>query len=76
MQSLSPYNAINDDNSSNLTLLWLQRWKLSRLRIEIKTSLGRFREKGGYIMKKEMQKNLFCNIVLVTFFVMECTFKA
>ena len=26
-------------------------------------------------MKEEMQKDLFNNIVLVTFFVMECTFK-
>ena len=26
-------------------------------------------------MKEEMQKDLFHNIVLVTFFVMECTFK-
>ena len=74
-QSLSPNNAINDDNSSNLTLLWLRRWKLRRLRIEIKTSIGRFREKGGYIMKEEMQKKLFCKIVLVIIFVAECTFK-
>ena len=39
---------------------WLRLWKLSRIRIEIKTSIGRFREKGGYIMKEEMQKKLFC----------------
>ena len=54
---------------------WLRLWKLSRIRIEIKTSIGRFREKGGYIMKEDMQKKLFCKIVLITFFVAECTFK-
>ena len=59
-----------------LALLLLELWKLSSFRIEIKTSIGRFREKGGYIMKEEMQKKLFCKIVLVTFFVAECTFKA
>ena len=58
-----------------LALPWLHLWKLSRIRIEIKTSMGRFREKGGYIIKQEMQKDLFFNIVLVTFFVVECTFK-
>ena len=26
-------------------------------------------------MKEEMQKKLFCKIVLITFFVAECTFK-
>ena len=41
---------------------WLRRRKLSRPRIEIKTSIGRFGEKGGYIMKEEMQKKLFCKI--------------
>ena len=64
---MSPNNAINDDNSSNLTPFWLCLWKLSRIRIEIKTSIGHFREKGGYIMKEEMQKKLFCKIVLVIF---------
>ena len=54
---------------------WLRLWKLSHIRIEIKTSIGRFREKGGYIMKEDMQKKLFCKIVLITFFVAECTFK-
>ena len=54
---------------------WLRRRKMSRIRIEIKTSIGRFGEKGGYIMKEEMQKKLFCKIVLITFFVAECTFK-
>ena len=58
-----------------LALPWLRLWKLSHIRIEIKTSIGRFREKGGYIMKEEMQKKLFCKIVLVTFFVMDSTFK-
>ena len=53
----------------------LMRWKWNRFKIEIKTSIGRFREKGGYIMKEEMQKNLFRNIILVTFFVMDSTFK-
>ena len=53
----------------------LQLLKQRRFKIEIKTSIGRFREKGGYIMKEEMQKNLFRNIVLVTFFVMDSTFK-
>ena len=48
---------------------------MSRIRIEIKTSIGRFGEKGGYIMKEEMQKKLFCKIVLVIFFVAECTFN-
>ena len=46
---------------------WLRLWKLSRIRIEIKTSIGRFREKGGYIIKQEMQKKLFHTILLVTF---------
>ena len=41
---------------------------MGRIRIEIKTSIGRFGEKGGYIMKEEMQKKLFCKIVLVIFF--------
>ena len=54
---------------------WLRRWKLSHIRIEIKTSIGRFGEKEGYIMKEEMQKKLFCKIVLDIFFVAECTFK-
>ena len=54
---------------------WLRLWKLSRIRIEMKTSIGRFREKRGYIMKKEMQKKLFCKIVLVTFWVMDRSFK-
>ena len=54
---------------------WLWRWKMGRIRIEIKTFIGRFGEKGGYIMKEEMQKKLFCKIVLVTFFVMDSTFK-
>ena len=54
---------------------WLRRWKLSRIRIEIKTSIGRFGEKGGYIMKEEMQKNLFRNIAFLTFFVMDSTFN-
>ena len=45
----------------------LLRWKWSRVKIEIKTSIGRFREKGGYIMKEEMQKKLFHTILLVTF---------
>ena len=53
----------------------LKLWKWSRFKIEIKTSIGRFREKGGYIMKEDMQKKLFCKIVLITFFVAECTFK-
>ena len=53
----------------------LMHWKWSRFKNEIKTSIGRFREKGGYIMKEEMQNNLFRKRVLVTFFVMECTFK-
>ena len=26
-------------------------------------------------MKEDMQKKLFCKIVLITFFVAECTFK-
>ena len=26
-------------------------------------------------MKEDMQKKLFCEIVLITFFVAECTFK-
>ena len=46
---------------------WLHLWKLSRIRIEIKTSIGHFREKGGFIMKEEMQKKLFHIILLVTF---------
>ena len=46
---------------------WLRRWKMGRIRIEIKTSIGRFGEKGGYIMKEEMQKKLFYTILLVTF---------
>ena len=46
---------------------WLRRWKMGRIRIEIKTSIGRFGEKGGYIMKEEMQKKLFHIILLVTF---------
>ena len=46
---------------------WLRLWKLSRIRIEIKTSIGRFKEKRGYIMKEEMQKKLFHTILLVTF---------
>ena len=54
---------------------WLRRRKMSHIRIEIKTSIGRFGEKGGDIMKEEMQKKLFCKIVLITFFVAECTFK-
>ena len=54
---------------------WLWCWKLNRIKIEIKTSIGRFGEKGGYIMKEEMQKKLFSKIVLVIFFVAECTFK-
>ena len=54
---------------------WLRRWKMGRIRIEIKTSIGRFGEKGGYIMKEEMQKKLFYKIVLVTFFLAQCTFK-
>ena len=54
---------------------WLRRRKMSRIRIEIKTSIGRFGEKGGYIMKEEMQKKLFYKIVLVTFFLAQCTFK-
>ena len=37
--------------------------------------MGPFREKGGQIIKQEMQKDLFRNIVLVTFFVVEFTFK-
>ena len=45
---------------------WLWRWKLSHIRIEIKTSIGRFGEKGGYIMKEEMQKKLF-HIILIVF---------
>ena len=49
--------------------------EIEQFRIEIKTSIGHFREKGGYIMKEEMQKKLFCKIVLVIFFVAECTFK-
>ena len=53
----------------------LMRWKWSCFRIELKTSIGCFREKGGFIMKEEMQKNLFRNIVLVTFFVMDSTFN-
>ena len=53
----------------------LKLWKWSRFKIEIKTSIGRFREKGGYIMKDEMQKKLFCKIVLVTFCVIDLTFK-
>ena len=53
----------------------LKLWKWSCFRIEIKTSIGRFGEKGGYIMKEDMQKKLFCKIVLITFFVAECTFK-
>ena len=48
---------------------------MSRIRIEIKTSIGRFGEKGGYIMKEEMQKKLFYKIVLVTFFLAQCTFN-
>ena len=72
---MSPNNAINDDNSSDLSSPWLRRRKLSRPRIEIKTSIGRFGEKGGYIMKEEMQKKLFYKIVLVTFFLAQCTFK-
>ena len=39
---------------------------MGRIRIEIKTSIGRFGEKGGYIMKEEMQKKLFHIILLVT----------
>ena len=54
---------------------WLRRWKMGRIRIEIKTSIGRFGEKGGYIMKEDMQKKLFCKIVMITFFVAECTFN-
>ena len=46
---------------------WLRRWKLSRIKIEKKTSIGRLGEKGGYIMKEEMQKKLFHIILLVTF---------
>ena len=45
----------------------LKLWKWSCFKIEIKTSIGRFREKGGYIMKEEMQKKLFHTILLVTF---------
>ena len=45
----------------------LMRWKWSRFKIEIKTYIGRFREKGGYIVKEEMQKKLFDIILLVTF---------
>ena len=45
----------------------LKLWKWSHFKIEIKTSIGRFREKGGYIMKEEMQKKLFYTILLVTF---------
>ena len=72
---MSPNNAINDNDSSDLSSPWLRRRKLSRPRIEIKTSIGRFGEKGGYIMKEEMQKKLFRKIVLVTFWVMDRTFK-
>ena len=46
---------------------WLWRWKMSRIRIEIKTPIDCFGEKGGYIMKEEMQKKLFYTILLGTF---------
>ena len=35
---------------------WLRRWKMGRIRIEIKTSIGRFGEKGGYIMRGDAKE--------------------